>query len=237
MRLAAVSTFVPGATRASRQGAPCGAPPGQPARRLRRASAAGVALASVLRKTGMDFPHWMPLTRSSFLLRVQGGSIGDMGNTARRLRFIQDDIARVENALSILAQSCEARATVLFHKDGQLLASHGSLEITHRDLVSEAVAAAWGQLDKLSQALGGAEPPFVLIPMGQSQLRLSPLGFRFLLGIVFDKNAVPGSSLGNISFASGKLNEIFEEIDKRIEIANKISQDSTPSPPQTPGPA
>jgi predicted regulator of Ras-like GTPase activity (Roadblock/LC7/MglB family) len=160
-----------------------------------------------------------------------------MGITARRLRFIQDDLARVENTLSILAQSCEAQATLLFHKDGQLLARHGSLEMTDRDSVSSAVAAAWGQLEKLSQALGGAEPPFVLVPMGKRQLRLSPLGFRFLLGMVFDDHAALGSTPGHISFASWKLNEIFEDIDRRIDLANKGSQDSAPPPPPMPGSA
>jgi predicted regulator of Ras-like GTPase activity (Roadblock/LC7/MglB family) len=162
-----------------------------------------------------------------------------MGNTARRLRFIQDDLARVVTTLSALAESSGAKATVLFHKDGKLLASYGALEITNHDSISSAVAAAWGQLERLSQALGGGEPPFVLVPMGKRQLRLSPLGFRFLLGIVCDDQATIGSFSDPIQLASSRLNELFDEIDRRIDLANKAPQDpnSMPPPPQSSDPA
>jgi predicted regulator of Ras-like GTPase activity (Roadblock/LC7/MglB family) len=135
----------------------------------------------------------------------------------------QEDHSRIVAAAQRLVSDANAKAVYLVDKDGQLVADSGELNGIDTTSLASLVAGSIAASGGLAKILGEDEFPVHFHQGKRDNVHITLVAQRIILVVIFDDRSSLGLVRLRVKKASHNLAQIFEEVFKKTELAEDLS--------------
>ena len=134
-----------------------------------------------------------------------------------RLRFYEEDVAKIDKLLSEFLRLSGAKCALLIDKDGHTVTRRGEVKTVDMDTISALVAGSFAATKEMARLLGEEEFTALFHQGQRDNIQLSLVGDRTLLTILFDDRTTVGMVRLYANETANKLAEIYVECLRKMD--------------------
>jgi len=132
-----------------------------------------------------------------------------------RMVFYTGDVARLDTELDELLELSRARTAMLIDREGHLVTRRGESVVGSLDSFSALIAGCFAATHEMARLLGEDEFATLFHQGDRNSIQVSQVGARTLLGVVWDERTNMGLVRFYAQETSGRLAQIFQDLDTR----------------------
>jgi predicted regulator of Ras-like GTPase activity (Roadblock/LC7/MglB family) len=136
-----------------------------------------------------------------------------------RLTFYKEDVDKIDRLLAEFLRLSGAKCALLIDKEGHLVTKRGEVRSIDMDTISALVAGSFAATKEMARLLGEDEFTALYHQGMRDNIKLSLVGDRTLLTILFDDRTTVGMVRLYATESAKKLGDIFKAAEGRPSTA------------------
>lgn len=134
---------------------------------------------------------------------------------SRRIVLFEEEQRKLQEICARLTRDSLARSIFLLDKNGQILVAVGDIKDIDTTSLASLVAGTTAATSSLAQLLGEEEFPVHFHEGKKDNVHISLVGDEHILTVIFDERSSLGLVRLRVKRASGRMLEVFEEVEQR----------------------